>query len=76
VNIDPGLIEPSKLVLASTKNFANRIYIGEQIYAEVTLMYIHGFWQPFPCTFPDFKTGRYDRFLTSVRQRLLIQLKT
>lgn len=76
VNVDPGLLEPSKLVLASTKNFANRIYIGEQIYAEVTLAYVHGAWQPFPCTFPDFKTGTYDQFLTIVRQRLLEQLKT
>ena len=37
VNFDPGLIEPSKLVLASTKNFAHRIYIGDGMYAEVTL---------------------------------------
>ncbi|MHC4962981.1 MAG: DUF4416 family protein, partial [Planctomycetota bacterium] len=26
VNFDPGIIEPSKLILASTKNFAHRIY--------------------------------------------------
>ncbi|MBM9537521.1 DUF4416 family protein [Desulfobulbus alkaliphilus] len=75
VNIDPGLIEPSKLVLASTKNFANRIYIGEHIYAEVTLAYVHGAWQAFPCTFPDFRSGRYDRFLTRARQRLITQLR-
>ena len=27
VNLDPGIIEPSKLILASTKNFSHRIYI-------------------------------------------------
>jgi hypothetical protein len=75
VNIDPGLIEPSKLVLASSKNFANRIYIGEQIYAEVTLSYVHGAWQATSFTFPDFKSGRYNNFLTSARQRLITQLK-
>ncbi len=29
VNLDPGLIEPSKLILASTKNYSHRIYIGQ-----------------------------------------------
>jgi hypothetical protein len=28
VNLDPGFIEPSKLVLATTKNYSHRIYIG------------------------------------------------
>ncbi len=75
VNVDPGLIEPSKLVLASTKNFAHRVYIGDRMYAEVTLIYVRGQWQSFPFTFPDFKSGRYDAFLTAVRNRLTEQQK-
>lgn len=75
VNFDPGLIEPSKLVLASTKNFAHRVYIGDRMYAEVTMTYVRGTWQTFPFTFPDFKSGRYDAFLTEVRQRLVEQQK-
>jgi len=31
VNLDPGLIEPSKLILATTKNYAHRIYIGSTV---------------------------------------------
>jgi len=75
VNLDPGYVEPSKLVLASTKNFAHRIYIGEQMYAEVTLTYNKGTWESFPFTFPDFKSGRYDAFLNPVRQRVVAQLR-
>ncbi len=75
VNIDPGIIEPSKLVLASTKNFAHRIYIGKGIYAEVTLAYVRGVWQGYPFTFPDFKEDRYHGFLSRVRERLGEQLK-
>lgn len=75
VNFDPGFIEPSKLVLASTKNFAHRIYIGENMYAEVTMTYVRGTWETFPFTFPDFKSGRYNEFLSQVRQRLAEQLK-
>ena len=75
VNFDPGFIEPSKLVLASTKNFAHRIYIGETMYAEVTMTYVRGTWETFPFTFPDFKNGRYNGFLSRVRQRLVEQMK-
>lgn len=75
VNFDPGLIEPSKLVLASTKNFAHRIYIGDQMFAEVTMTYVRGTWETFPFTFPDFKSGRYNAFLSRVRERLVNQLR-
>lgn len=67
VNFDPGFVEPSKLVLASTKNFAHRIYIGDQMYAEVTMTYNRGTWESFPFTFPDYKSGRYNDYLSDVR---------
>ncbi len=73
VNLDPGLIEPSKLVLASTKNFAHRIYIGRNMYAEVTLSFHQGVWKSYPFTFPDFRDDRYHPFLSQVRQRLVEQ---
>ena len=75
VNLDPGIIEPSKLILASTKNFSHRIYIGQNIYAELTLSYIKGKWQSYPYTFPDYKETRYHKFLSKVRERLVEQLR-
>ena len=65
-----------QLVLASTKNFAHRVYIGENMYAEVTMTYVRGVWETFPFTFPDFKSGRYNDFLSRVRKRLSEQLKS
>ena len=70
INLDPGYIEPSKLVLASMKNFSHRIYLGRGVYAEVTLMYCNGKWVSFDWTFPDYASGRYDSFLTSARNLL------
>ncbi len=70
VNLDPGYIEPAKLVLASMKNFSHRIYAGCGVYVEVTLMYRKGKWEPLPWTFPDFASGRYDEFLTDARALL------
>jgi len=75
VNLDPGFIEPSKLVLGSTKNFSHRVYIGDSMYAEVTLTYCRGKWQSYPYTFPDHTENRYHGFLTKVRDRLTKQLK-
>ena len=76
VNLDPGIIEPSKLVLATTKNFSHRIYIGNKMFAEVTLIYEKGNWRHFVFTYPDYKEPHYQDFFTKVRTRLLEQLKT
>jgi hypothetical protein len=75
VNLDPGVIEPSKLILASTKNFAHRIYIGRKMYAEVTLVFDKGRWRLFPYTFPDYKRAEYHKFFSTVRSRLVQQLR-
>jgi len=73
INLDPGCIEPSKLVLATTKNYSHRIYIGQSMYAEATLRYHQGRWQPWPHTYTDYGSGRYDAFLNAARQRLMEQ---
>ena len=76
VNLDPGIIEPSKLILASTKNYSHRIYIGKKIYAEVTLIFDKGHWCPFEYTYPDYKQQCYFDFFDKVRKRLPEQLKS
>jgi hypothetical protein len=75
VNLDPGLIEPSKLVLATTKNYSHRIYIGDKMYAEVTLIFDKGNWRPLPYTYPDYHRPEYFDFFTRVRDRLMQQLR-
>ena len=75
VNLDPGIIEPSKLILATTKNYSHRIYIGQKMYAEVTLIFDKGSWHPLPYTYPDYKQPCYHDFFTKVRTRLLEQLR-
>ncbi len=75
VNLDPGLIEPSKLVLATTKNYSHRIYIGDKMYAEVTLIFDKGNWRPLPYTYPDYHRPEYFDFFTRVRSRLMQQLR-
>jgi hypothetical protein len=76
VNLDPGIIEPSKLILATTKNYSHRIYIGKKMYAEVTLIFDKGSWQSLPHTYPDYRQQCYFDFFAKVRTRLLEQLKS
>lgn len=68
LNLDPGYLEESKIVLASTKNFYHRIPLRDGIYAEVTMHFEKGAWRPFPWTFPDFRSGRYDVFFLELRR--------
>jgi hypothetical protein len=74
VNLDPGYLEQSKIVLASTKNFYHRILVSGGIYAEVTLHFQAGEWRAFPWTFPDFKSERYNNFFSSLRDAYRTQL--
>jgi len=76
VNLDPGIIGPSKLVLATTKNYSHRIYIGKRIYAEVTLRFEKGRWQAFEYTYPDYRQQHYLDFFERVRRRLVEQLRS
>jgi len=76
VNLDPGLIEPSKLVLATTKNYSHRIYLGDKMYAEVTLVFDKGNWRPLPYTYPDYHRQEYFDFFSQVRDRLVQQLRS
>jgi len=74
VNLDPGYMEQSKIVLASTKNFFHRILISRGIYAEVTLHYQDKLWKSFPWTFPDYGSEKYHPFFTVLRENYRRQL--
>ncbi len=67
LNLDPGYLTLAKLVLASTKDHAHRIYLGHGMYAEVTLHYRHRRWQHHDLTFPDYRRADYQEFFTRCR---------
>ncbi|MBT4482710.1 MAG: DUF4416 family protein, partial [Candidatus Latescibacteria bacterium] len=67
VNIDPGYVTLAKLVLASTKDYSHRIYIGKGVFAEVTLRFIKGTFSTLETTFPDYKTPLAIEFFNSAR---------
>jgi hypothetical protein len=70
VNVDPGYLTLSKLVLASTKDHAHRVYVGSGIHAEVTLAYREGSYRALPWTYPDYRSETYHAFLAEARTTL------
>jgi hypothetical protein len=70
LNLDPGYITLAKLVLASTKDFAHRLYLGRGIYAEITLHFRSGAWQPTQWTYPDYRRPDFQRFFVECRESL------
>jgi len=75
VNIDPGYIELSKIVLASLKNFSHRIYIGKGVFHEVTMIYKDKQFQELLWTYPDYKSKRMKDFFEQVRQKYYVSTK-
>lgn len=74
INVDPGYIDLSKLVLATTKNHQHRVYLGQGIYAEVTLRFTRQSFRPWEWTYPDYRTDHYVEFFNHARQTYLEQL--
>ena len=54
INIDPGYICAEHLILATTKGYTHRPYLGEGIHADLTLIYRDGDLRPLEWTYPDY----------------------
>lgn len=67
INLDPGYVTLSKVVLATTKNYCHRIYLGGGIYGEVTLIFREGRFQPHDFTYPDYRSEEYIRIFSELR---------
>lgn len=67
VNLDVGYICMAKLVLASTKDHAHRIYLRDSIYAEITLRFYRKTFQPWEWTYPDYRSTAYINIFNHIR---------
>jgi hypothetical protein len=75
VNLDPGYVARERLVLATGKNFSHRIYLGQRIYGDLTLLAGSGGFQALSWSFPDYAGGPLPELLALVRKKYLWQLK-
>jgi Domain of unknown function (DUF4416) len=74
LNLDPGLLQLGKFMLATTKDQAHRIYLRDGIYAEVTLRFQAGVFEPWPWTYADYREPAVREFLATLREYYRLQL--
>ncbi len=75
VNIDPGYVSLGKLVLASTKDHAHRLYLAQGVYGEVTLTFQRGRFRPWPWTYPVYGSDGYCAMFGKIRDQYKAQLR-
>lgn len=75
VNLDPGYVDLHRVVLASTKDAAHRLYVGDGIWAEVTLRFESGGFRASPHTYPDYADESALAFFNRVRELVRRQLR-
>lgn len=71
INLDPGILTPERFVLATGKNYIHRIYLTKGIYADLTLVYRQGGYEPLSWTYPDYAEDGIRGFLLQLRSGLL-----
>jgi hypothetical protein len=67
LNLDPGVLSLGKFLLATTKDQAHRVYLRDGIYAEVTLRFHAGTFEPWPWTYADYREPGMLAFLNEAR---------
>jgi len=71
VNLDPGIVTHYSVILATTKGYAHRIYLGGGIYAEPALLFRRGKVDALPWTYPDYQSPAAVGFFRETRRCLL-----
>ena len=70
VNIDPGYLTQAKVVLATTKDYSHRIYLGKGIFADLHLSYQDKLYRSQLWTYPDYKQKHVIEFFCRLREHL------
>ncbi len=70
LNLDPGLLQLGKFLLATTKDQSHRIYLQDGIYAEATLRFEDKKFKCWPWTYADYREPALREFLEGAREAL------
>jgi hypothetical protein len=74
LNLDPGYVTQSKLVLATAKDRDHRVYLRDGIFAEVTLRRLRSGWVDNRWTYRDYREASVKAFAEACRRRLRAHL--
>jgi len=75
INLDPGYLSLSSMVIATAKNHCHRIPLSAGVYAQLEYVVRNGCLQPLEWTYPDFRSAEYMAFFNALRENLKQQLR-
>ncbi len=75
VNLDPGFLNASALIMATAKDFAHRIPLQHGIYAHLEFLFEKKEVRRLSWTYPDYETDGYQTFFLDVKRTYLSQIK-
>ena len=68
INLDPGILTPANVVMASAKEYNYRLYLGRGVYGDIQLIWARGQFTRLPWTNPDFYHDEAVDFFYRVRE--------
>jgi hypothetical protein len=74
VNLDPGYLTGSALIMATAKDFAHRIPLRHGIYAHLEFLFGKKDVRKLSWTYPDYETEGYQTFFLDVKRAYLSQI--
>lgn len=75
LNLDPGYLTAAAYILATSKNYAHRIYLGKGVFAQQELLFERKRILTLEWTYPDYRSIEYQDILRRIRRRYLEQLR-
>jgi hypothetical protein len=75
VNLDPGYLTGSALIMATAKNFAHRIPLARGIYAHLELLFGREGVRTLDWTYPDMRRVENREFFLAVREDFLAAVR-
>jgi len=75
INLDPGYLTTSALIMATAKNFSHRVPLKNGIYAHLELLFGKNDVRHLEWTYPDIINQSYHDYFRSVRKTYLSQLQ-
>ncbi|MCP4405406.1 MAG: DUF4416 family protein [bacterium] len=75
INLDPGYLTHAQMVLATTKDYSHRIYLGQGIHAELTYIISKQGFRTLEWTYPDYREAWAKEFFLEVRRKYLQQMR-
>ncbi len=74
VNLDPAIMTPTSLIVATAKNYSHRIPLRDGIYAHLEYIFLRKGVKILEWTYQDFKKQEYMDFFWNIRKKYLLQL--